>query len=202
MSSVFPKGQLWREVGFSGGKWAMLPKDVVTLCCGTCESQLELRLVVRYTRGTQTWLRSQEYNYSSTRPIHPIYWRRDSPLIKRLCRHWVWGYVCARLYLPETCQWVWSAWEEQNNEDVFVKNLLGEDVSSDKWDFILSVAWFLSLGIPKILLRQVSLLGSHLGSSLIYLNKEISKTVSIKYFKWPVKSDKILKCSMQLTLKT
>jgi len=66
---------------------------------------------------------------------------------------------------------------------VFVKNLLGEDVSSDKWDFILSVAWFLSLGIPKILLRQVSLLGSHLGSFLIYLNKEISKTVSIKYFK-------------------
>ncbi len=151
----------------------MLHEDEVTFCCGTCESQLELRLVVRYTRGTQTWARSQEYNYSSTRTIRPIYYRRDSLLLKRLCRHWIWGYVCACLYLPETCQWVWSAWKRAESEDMFVKNLLGEVVFAQTSD-ILSVAWFPALGRPKIPLWQVSPLSSHFGTALIYLNKNLN----------------------------
>lgn len=68
--------------------------------------------------------------------------------------------------------------KERNSEDLFVKDLLGEAVFAQT-SGILSVAWFLSLGSPKIPLRQVSPLGSHLGTALIYLNKEISETVSM-----------------------
>lgn len=66
--------------------------------------------------------------------------------------------------------------KERNSEDLFVKDLLGEGVFAQT-SVILLLGFFHWVALKS--LGQVGPLGSHLGTALIYFNKEISETVSM-----------------------